>query len=210
MWPSLVASYVPTQRGALDASTSQCRTSGKCSPYVPSGSSPGAGRTVIPAHFAPPRGRAASSWTEGTQARSDPVTVPKQLTAEFVIIVPDSDRFIHLSVTRSPRSRRIGHRCNLGSIRRLAKAAEAAEAKIRDAPRMAEPSPPRRGQSQGASSVASYVGDDRDAWSCPLPNEIFEVGSQGQDEDIAALGVAIALRNHHAWCTPVRHASAKP
>ena len=92
-------------------------------------------------------------------------------------------------------------------IRRLARAAEAAEAKIRDAPRMAEPSPPRRGQSQGASSVASYVGDDRDAWSCPLPNEIFEVGSQGQDEDIAALGVAIALRNHHAWCTPVRHAS---
>ena len=72
---------------------------------------------------------------------------------------------------------------------------------------MSEPSPPRRGQSQGASSVASYVGDDRDAWSCPLPNEIFEVGSQGQDEDIAALGVAIALRNHHAWCTPVRHAS---
>ena len=72
---------------------------------------------------------------------------------------------------------------------------------------MAEASPPRRGQSQGASSVASYVGDDRDAWSCPLPNEIFEVGSQGQDEDIAALGVAIALRNHHAWCTPVRHAS---
>ena len=73
--------------------------------------------------------------------------------------------------------------------------------------RMAFPSPPRRGQSQGASSVASNVGDDRDAWSCPLPNEIFEVGSQGQDEDIAALGVAIALLNHHAWCTPVRHAS---
>jgi len=33
----------------------------------------------------------------------------------------------------------------------------------------------------------------RDAWSCPLPNEIFEVGSQGPGEDIAGLGVAIAL-----------------
>ena len=106
-------------------------------------------------------------------------------------------------VTRSPRSRRIGH-CNTHS----ALGEPCGSCRRRSAtPRMAEPSPPRRGQSQGASSVASYVGDDRDAWSCPLPNAIFEVGSQGQDEDIAALGVAIALRNHHAWCTPVRHAS---
>ena len=48
----------------------------------------------------------------------------------------------------------------------------------------------------------------RDAWSCPLPNEIFEVGSQGPGEDIAGLGVAIALgqllSEPHA---PARHAS---
>ena len=64
-------------------------------------------------------------------------------------------------------------------------------------------------QSQGASPVASIAGDDmRDAWSCPLPNEIFEVGSQGPGEDIAGLGVAIALgqllSEPH---TPARHAS---
>ena len=64
-------------------------------------------------------------------------------------------------------------------------------------------------QSQGASPVASIAGDDmRDAWSCPLPNEIFEVGSQGQDEDIAGLGVAIALgKLLSAGCTPVRQVS---
>jgi hypothetical protein len=90
---------------------------------------------------------------------------------------------------------------------RLQKEAEKVARESPQRARMAFPSPPRRGQSQGASSVASNVGDDRDVWSCPLPNEIFEVGSQGQDEDIAALGVATALLNHHAWCTPVRHAS---
>mgnify|MGYP004268983857 FL=1 len=67
-------------------------------------------------------------------------------------------------------------------------------------------------QSQGASPVASIAGDDvRDAWSCPLPNEIFEVGSQGRDEDIAGLGVAIALgKLISVWYTPVRHASRAP
>jgi len=50
--------------------------------------------------------------------------------------------------------------------------------------------------------------DMRNAWSCPLPNEIFEVGSQGHAEDVAGLGVAIALgqllSEPH---TPARHAS---
>ena len=67
---------------------------------------------------------------------------------------------------------------------------------------------PRLGQSLDASPVASIAGDMRDAWSCPLPNEVFEVGSQGQDEDIAGLGVAIALgKLLSAGCTPVRHVS---
>ena len=65
---------------------------------------------------------------------------------------------------------------------------------------------PRLGQDP--SPVASIAGDMRDAWSCPLPNEVFEVGSQGQDEDIAGLGVAIALgKLLSAGCTPVRHVS---
>ena len=64
-------------------------------------------------------------------------------------------------------------------------------------------------EGQGASLVALSVGDDtRKAWSCPLPNEIFTVGSQGQDEDIAGLGVAIALhRLLAAGSTQARHAS---
>ena len=68
-------------------------------------------------------------------------------------------------------------------------------------------SSPLRSQRQGASPVG--VGDDtREAWSCPPPNEIFTVGSQGQDEDIAGLGVAIALhRLLAAGSTPARHAS---
>jgi hypothetical protein len=67
---------------------------------------------------------------------------------------------------------------------------------------------PRLGQSLDASPVASISGDMRDAWSCPLPNEVFEVGSQGQDEDIAGLGVAIALgKLLSAGCTPVRQVS---
>ena len=60
---------------------------------------------------------------------------------------------------------------------------------------------------QGASPVALSVGDDtREAWSCPPPNEIFTVGSQGRDEEIAGVGVAIALHRLLAP-TPARHAS---
>ena len=64
-------------------------------------------------------------------------------------------------------------------------------------------------QSLGDLPVASRVADDtREAWSCPLPNEIFTVGSQGQDEDIAGLGVTIALHKLlAAGSTPARHAS---
>ena len=46
-------------RGALDASTSQSRTSGKCSPYVPSGSSPGCRANRHPGTLRP------TSWTSG-------------------------------------------------------------------------------------------------------------------------------------------------
>ena len=68
---------------------------------------------------------------------------------------------------------------------------------------------PRPSRSLGGSSVAPRLGDDeRDAWSCPLPNEVFAVGPQGQGEDIAGHGVAIALgKLLSEWCTPVRHAS---
>ena len=64
-------------------------------------------------------------------------------------------------------------------------------------------------EGQGASPVALSVGDDTiKAWSCPLPNEIFTVGSQGQDEDMAGLGVAIALhRLLAAGSTAARQAS---
>ena len=67
---------------------------------------------------------------------------------------------------------------------------------------------PRPSRSLGGS-VAPRLGDDeRDAWSCPLPNEVFAVGPQGQGEDIAGHGVAIALgKLLSEWCTPVRHAS---
>ena len=75
--------------------------------------------------------------------------------------------------------------------------------------RMNDPSSPLRNESQGASPVALSVGDDtREAWSCPLPNEIFTVGSQGRDEEIAGVGVAIALHRLLAQgSTPARHAS---
>ena len=71
------------------------------------------------------------------------------------------------------------------------------------------PSSPLRSESQGASPVALSEGDDtRDAWSCPPPNEIFTVGSQGRDEEIAGLGVAVALhRQLTAGGKPARHAS---
>ena len=70
------------------------------------------------------------------------------------------------------------------------------------------PSSPLPNERQGASSVALSEGDDtRDAWSCPPPNEIFTVGSQGPDEDIAGLGVAVALHRLLAGGgTPARHA----
>ena len=70
-------------------------------------------------------------------------------------------------------------------------------------------SSPLRSEGQGASPEALSVGDDtRGAWSCPLPNEIFTVGSQGQGEDIAGLGVTIALHKLlAAGSTPARHAS---
>ena len=63
--------------------------------------------------------------------------------------------------------------------------------------------------SLGELPVASSVGDDtREAWSCPLPNQIFEVGSQGQDEDLAGRGIAIALsRLLSVWSTQARHAN---
>ena len=59
------------------------------------------------------------------------------------------------------------------------------------------------------SPVALSVGDDtRDAWSCPLPNEIFTVGSPGRDEEFAGVGVAMALHRLLALgSTPARHAS---
>ena len=59
------------------------------------------------------------------------------------------------------------------------------------------------------SPVALSVGDDtRDAWSCPLPNEIFTVGSPGRDEEFAGVGVAMALHRLLAsGSTPARHAS---
>ena len=71
------------------------------------------------------------------------------------------------------------------------------------------PSSPLRSERQGASPVALSEGDDtRDAWSCPPPNEIFTVGSQGRDEEIAGLGVAVALHSRlTAGGTPARHAS---
>ena len=74
---------------------------------------------------------------------------------------------------------------------------------------MSDPTLRLRRESQGASPVALSVGDDtREAWSCPLPDEIFTVGSQGQDEDIAGLGVAVALhRLLAAGSTAARHAS---
>ena len=64
-------------------------------------------------------------------------------------------------------------------------------------------------QSLGDLPVASRVADDtREAWSCPLPNEIFKVGSQGRDEEIAGVGVAMALhRLLVPGNTPVRHAT---
>ena len=66
-----------------------------------------------------------------------------------------------------------------------------------------------RSESKGATPEALSVEDDtREAWSCPLPNEIFTVGPQGQGEDIAGLGVAIALhRLLAAGSTAARHAS---
>ena len=77
---------------------------------------------------------------------------------------------------------------------------------------MNHPSSPLRSESQGASPVALSVGDDtREAWSCPLPNEIFKVGSQGRDEEIAGVGVAMALhRLLTQGSTPARHASKPP
>ena len=69
---------------------------------------------------------------------------------------------------------------------------------------------PRPSRSLGGSLVAPRLGEDeRAAWSCPLPNEVFTVGTQGQGEDIAGHGVAIALGKllSSEWCTPVRHAS---
>ena len=78
---------------------------------------------------------------------------------------------------------------------------------------MAQSHPPNMpSQSQGSSPVAWVAGDETsdakalpDAWSCPLPNEIFEVGSQGRDQDIAGLGVAVALSKLlSGWYTPAR------
>ena len=74
---------------------------------------------------------------------------------------------------------------------------------------MSDPTLRLRRESRGASPVAMSVGDDtREAWSCPLPDEIFTVGSQGKDEDIAGVGVAIALHRLLApGSTAARHAS---
>ena len=74
---------------------------------------------------------------------------------------------------------------------------------------MNDPSSPLRNEGQGASPAAMSVGDDtRGAWSCPLPNEIFTAGSQGRDEEIAGIGVAMALHRLLALgSTPARHAS---
>ena len=68
---------------------------------------------------------------------------------------------------------------------------------------------PLRNEGLGASPVALSVGDDpRDALSCPLPNEIFTVGSPGRDEEFAGVGVAMALHRLLALgSTPARHAS---
>jgi len=68
---------------------------------------------------------------------------------------------------------------------------------------------PLRNEGLGASPVALSVGDDpRDALSCPLPNEIFTVGSPGRDEEFAEVGVAMALHRLLALgSTPARHAS---
>ena len=70
-------------------------------------------------------------------------------------------------------------------------------------------SAPLPSEGHEASPVALRPGDDtREAWSCPLPNEIFTVGSQGRDEEIAGVGVAMALhRLLVPGNTPVRHAS---
>ena len=62
-----------------------------------------------------------------------------------------------------------------------------------------------RSEGQGASPVALSVGDDtREAWSCPPPNEIFTVGSQGRDEEIAGVGVAIARLHFTGFLPPRR------
>lgn len=70
----------------------------------------------------------------------------------------------------------------------------------------------RQSDSQAASPAAILTaGDMRDAWSCTLPNEIFEVGCQGPEEDAAGLGVAIALgKLISEWYEPVRRAAYKP
>ena len=60
--------------------------------------------------------------------------------------------------------------------------------------RMNDPSSPLRSEGQGATPEALSVEDDtREAWSCPLPNEIFTVGSQGRDEEIAGVVRECAL-----------------
>jgi hypothetical protein len=98
---------------------------------------------------------------------------------------------------------RAANRCETGAC--IAASDDLTGAEPMEEDNTAAPSP-RLGQD--ASPVASIAGDMRDAWSCPLPNEVFEVGSQGQDEDIAGLGVAIALgKLLSVGCTPVRHVS---
>ena len=48
----------------------------------------------------------------------------------------------------------------------------------------------------------------RYAWSCPLSNEIFQVEPQGPEEEVAGLGVAIALgKLLSEWSDPVRRLS---
>ena len=76
---------------------------------------------------------------------------------------------------------------------------------------MSDPTP-LRSEGQGASPdwpETLSVGDDtKEAGACPLPNEIFTVGSPGRDEEFAGVGVAMALhRLLAAGSTPVRHAS---